>query len=119
MKTNLKLVALGALAVTVMAGCTGDSVQPTAAGSAYNEEDVVKLPPSGQPPTEEQPSGHVMHRAIGEFISTQGTFCMDDGSGQCMIYAQPVQNHIAFYDAQKNKTIMVDYAGTTNAFMRD
>lgn len=107
MKTTLKLLALSTLAVTAMAGCTGDSVQPTAAGSAYSEEDVVRHPTPG------------MVRPVGEFLASQGSYCMPDGQGGCITYAMPVQNHIAFYDEAKRKTIMVDYAGTTNMFMRE
>lgn len=107
MKTTLKLLALSTLALTAMAGCTGDSVQPTAAGSAYNEEDVVKNP------------GAVMVRPVGDFLASQGTHCMPDGQGGCITYVNPVMNHIAFYDEGMRKTIMVDYAGTTSMFMRD
>jgi hypothetical protein len=103
MKTTLRLLALGALALTAITGCTGDSVQPTAAGSAYTPDDVVNV---GQ-------------RPIADFIAGQGTWCMDNGSGECMLYAKPVANHIGFYDIDKRKLMMIDYATTTNSYLRD
>jgi len=105
MKTTFGLLAIGAIALATMAGCTGDSVQPTAAGSAYTPDDVV--------------GPQVLMRPINEFVSSQGTYCIDNGSGECQLYAKPVANHIAFFEPNKRKIMMVDYAGTTNAFLRD
>jgi len=103
MNTTFRLLAIGALAITTIAGCTGDSVQPTAAGSAYTPDDVVGP----------------RQRPIQEFVAAQGMWCADNGTGECMLYAKPVANHIAFFEPQKGKLMMVDYAGTTNAFLRD
>lgn len=107
MKTTLKLVTLGALAAMGIAGCTGDSVQPTAAGSA----NIVGT--NGDPYS--QPA---QMRPIEAFTSGQGTWCADYGSGECMLYAKPVQNHLALYEEKNNRTIMVDYAGLTNMYLR-
>ena len=103
MKTTRGLLAIGALALTAITGCTGDSVQPTAAGSAYTPDDVVD----------------VRQRPINDFVIAQGTYCADNGAGECTLYAKPVANHIAFYEPNKRKLMLVDYAATTNGYLRD
>lgn len=71
--------------------------------------------PSGAPsgPGSMQPTV----RAIEEFIRTQGTFCVNDGSGGCQLYAAPTSNYLAWYDQQAGATIAVDYAGILNTWL--
>jgi hypothetical protein len=64
-------------------------------------------------PGEEQ----MVHRPIEEFLASQGTYCVDDGSGGCMMYAPPVANYLAWFDPNHDRTIAIDYAGIVSRWM--
>jgi hypothetical protein len=51
------------------------------------------------------------HRPISEFVDAQGTFCVDDGAGGCVIFVPPVANFVGFTDTVHDLGISVDYAG--------
>jgi hypothetical protein len=52
-----------------------------------------------------------VHRPIEDFLDTQGTFCVDDGAGGCVIFVPPVQNFVGWTDTQNFLGASVDYAG--------
>jgi hypothetical protein len=51
------------------------------------------------------------HRPISDFLSTQGTFCVDDGHGGCTIFVPPTPNFVGFTDTVHDLGISFDYAG--------
>ena len=51
------------------------------------------------------------HRPIAEFVDAQGTFCVDDGAGGCVIFVPPVDNFVGFTDTVNFRGISIDYAG--------
>ena len=51
------------------------------------------------------------HRPISEFVNAQGTFCVDDGAGGCLIFVPPVENFVGFTDTVNFRGISIDYAG--------
>jgi hypothetical protein len=53
-------------------------------------------------------------RPIEDFISTQGTFCVSDGNGGCIIFVPPVANFVGFTDTVHDRGISFDYAGLAN-----
>lgn len=52
-----------------------------------------------------------VHRPIDDFIATQGTFCVDDGAGGCVLFVPPVQNFVGWTDTNNFLAASVDYAG--------
>ncbi|HEY7374079.1 MAG TPA: hypothetical protein VIF57_18100 [Polyangia bacterium] len=50
-------------------------------------------------------------RPISDFLSTQGTFCVDDGAGGCTIFVPPTPNFVGFTDTVHDLGISFDYAG--------
>src|SRR5262249_24275824 len=50
-------------------------------------------------------------RPISDFLETQGTFCVDDGAGGCVIFVPPVANFVGFTDTLNFRGASVDYAG--------
>lgn len=52
-----------------------------------------------------------VHRSIDEFIAAQGTFCVDDGAGGCVLFVPPVQNFVGWTDTNHFLGASVDYAG--------
>jgi hypothetical protein len=55
--------------------------------------------------------GAVSARPISDFVSTQGTFCLDDGFGGCLIFNPPVANFLGWTVAGETLLASVDYAG--------
>jgi hypothetical protein len=53
-------------------------------------------------------------RPISDFISTQGTFCVDDGNGGCLIFVPPTPNFVGFTDTVHDMGISFDYAGLSD-----
>jgi hypothetical protein len=51
------------------------------------------------------------HRPIEEFVAAQGTFCVSDGNGGCIIFVPPVANFVGFTDTVHDRAISFDYAG--------
>jgi hypothetical protein len=55
-------------------------------------------------------------RPISDFVNTQGTFCIPNGSGGCLVFVPPVANFIGWTDPLTNpqRAISVDYAGLSD-----
>ena len=56
-----------------------------------------------------------VQRPIGDFLSTQGTFCIDDGMGGCFLFVPPIPNFFGWSALAQNRCGSVDYAGLANA----
>jgi hypothetical protein len=56
-------------------------------------------------------SAQTVQRPIDEFVAAQGTFCVDDGAGGCVIFVPPVANFVGFTDTVNFLGASVDYAG--------
>lgn len=56
-------------------------------------------------------------RPIGDFVSTQGTFCIDDGASGCFLFAPPVANSLGQSDPQQNLCMLADNAGLADAWI--
>lgn len=56
-------------------------------------------------------SAQTVHRSIDEFVAAQGTFCIDDGAGGCVLFVPPVQNFVGWTDTKNFLGASVDYAG--------
>jgi hypothetical protein len=50
-------------------------------------------------------------RPIEDFVSAQGTYCLDDGMGGCFLFVPPVANFLGWYDPAAELAASVDYAG--------
>ena len=51
---------------------------------------------------------------IQEFVNAQGTYCVDDGGGGCLIFVPPVPNFIGWTVTGESIVASVDYAGLAN-----
>ena len=58
---------------------------------------------------------HTSIRPVSDFVSAQGTFCIDDGMGGCFHFNPPVPNFFGWSSPAQNLTISVDYAGLADA----
>jgi len=56
-------------------------------------------------------------RPISDFLSTQGTYCIPDGSGGCLLFVPPVANFIGWGDPRTGQAVSVDYAGLANEYI--
>jgi hypothetical protein len=56
-------------------------------------------------------------RPISDFLSTQGTYCIDDGAGGCFLFVPPVANYVGWGDAKRIVAASVDYAGLADAYI--
>jgi hypothetical protein len=50
-------------------------------------------------------------RPIEDFVDTQGTFCIDDGMGGCVLFVPPIGNFLGQSDPSNGLLSSVDYAG--------
>ena len=55
-------------------------------------------------------------RPIGDFISTQGTYCFPDGMGGCILFVPPIQNFLGWSDPD-GLLASVDYAGLADDWL--
>jgi hypothetical protein len=66
-------------------------------------------------------AGAVQTRPIADFLSTQGTFCVPDGFGGCLLFVPPAPNFIGWSTIFAGQTHVlfagVDYAGLANTFL--
>lgn len=64
------------------------------------------------------PTSPTATRPISDFLSTQGTYCIDDGMGGCLLFVPPVANFIG-WTAPASGTLfaLVDYAGLADAYI--
>lgn len=54
-------------------------------------------------------------RPISDFVSAQGTFCLPDGMGGCVVFVPPIPNFIGWGDPRTGNCVSVDYAGLADA----
>ena len=72
-----------------------------------------------QPQTTLQPaSDAVAIRPIRDFVVTQGTYCLGDGMGGCVLFHAPVQNFLCWCDAGTKVMASVDYAGVSDQWLQ-
>lgn len=60
-------------------------------------------------------------RPIEDFVSQQGTYCIDDGSEGCYLFVPPAPNYVAWSDsssAPPTRQVWVDYAGLANEYIK-
>jgi hypothetical protein len=65
-------------------------------------------------------AGPAAIRPIDDWLATQGTFCLDDGAGGCIIFVPPVDNYLAWTSAFANPPVLfasMDYAGLANRWL--
>ena len=63
--------------------------------------------------------GKTIQRPIEDFLSTQGTFCVDDGVGGCLLFVPPDPNFLGWTNDLDSAVIHfagVDYAGLADAY---
>lgn len=57
-------------------------------------------------------------RPIADFLSAQGTFCLPDGGGGCLLFVPPVPNFLGLSTpGPPVRCASVDYAGVANAWL--
>jgi hypothetical protein len=72
------------------------------------------------PATARAAAGTPRGRPIAEFVAAQGTFCIDDGMGGCLLFMPPVPNYaVGFTAPAQNRCTVVDYAGVVNAWVEE
>jgi len=130
MKTCSIILYSCALAALGIAGCDNDSLQPTASdaalkpasASAYSPGTAYPAGSSGGSTSSDSsampPSSTATQRPIGDFLSTQGTYCLQSSASDCMLYAPPIPNFLAWYVQDQNMTVAVDYAGLMDTWLR-
>jgi hypothetical protein len=68
-------------------------------------------------------AGPTRQRPLSDFLSTQGTFCSDDGQGGCTIFVPPAPNFLGWNTRPDESGHVlfsgVDYAGLANAFFQN
>ena len=114
---SIACVAIACIAI----GCSTEV--PTASESASNSGGVaafyapVPTPvPDGEPvPVADGEKS--WSRSIEEFLKEQGTYCIDDGSGGCRLFAPRIANYLAWFDPSQDRTIAVDYAGLVKTWL--
>jgi hypothetical protein len=75
---------------------------------------VVMVPQSGA----QASTASTTTRPIADFVKAQGTFCISDGVGGCVVFVPPVGNFPAFTDPFSNRAVSVDYAGLADRAIR-
>lgn len=56
-------------------------------------------------------------RPISDFLTRQGTYCLDDGSGGCLLFVPPAGNFLGWSDPKTAYFTAFDYAGIANAYV--
>lgn len=65
-----------------------------------------------------QPSGSSAEtRPIQEFVDAQGTWCLPDGVGGCLLFVPPLENFLGFSDPADGLSMSVDYAGIADRWI--
>ena len=60
-----------------------------------------------------------MMRPLSDWLDMQGTFCVDDGAGGCILFEPPAPNYLAWTDPARNRIGSYDYAGLANQYIVD
>lgn len=58
-------------------------------------------------------------RPLSDWLDAQGTYCVDDGLGGCILFEPPVANYLAWTDPARNRIGSFDYAGLANQYIID
>lgn len=58
-------------------------------------------------------------RPIEDFIVSQGTYCIPDGTGGCFLFVPPVENFAGWGDPNEGLLASVDYAGLADRWLYD
>jgi hypothetical protein len=61
--------------------------------------------------------GKTSQRSIQDFLGAQGTFCLPDGVGGCVVFLPPVDNFVGWGDPKNGNLASVDYAGLANRWI--
>jgi len=134
MKTRLMIPLLSATVAFAIASCSDDA-QPTNPDSAFNRPGspysttaTTAVPDDGTGTTTGgtttggtgTSTGTLTQRPLSDFLSQQGTYCMPGNTttSGCMLYAPPVGNFAVWYSPDHNMTLVVDYAGLMDAWLR-
>lgn len=64
-----------------------------------------------------QAGPNATQRPIADFVSAQGTHCLDDGGGGCILFIPPVPNYMGFSDPARGWCGTADYAGVANTWI--
>jgi len=124
MKASGMLSIVCAFALCAVAACS-DSSQPAGPGSTYNRAVMTAQPDDQVVPAQPDdrsapPAGgeqKVLQRPITDFLSTQGSYCIDDNNGGCRTIIPPVPNYFNWFDGRQNLALSVDYTGMTNSWL--
>jgi len=63
-------------------------------------------------------SAQTVERSLDEFLAAQGTYCLDDGMGGCILFVPPLQNFFGWSQPATNRCAAVDYAGIANNWLK-
>jgi hypothetical protein len=63
------------------------------------------------------PEATTVTRPISDWLDAQGTYCVDDGMGGCILFEPPVANYLAWTDPARNRIGSFDYAGLANEWI--
>jgi hypothetical protein len=63
-------------------------------------------------------AGQATIRPIEDFVAQQGTFCIPDGGGGCVLFVPPVENFFGLSDPASNIAASVDYAGLADDWIQ-
>lgn len=63
-------------------------------------------------------SAKPIHRSLQELVRAQGTLCVPDGAGGCLLFNPPVANYIFFGAAATERIAAVDYAGLEDRWLQ-
>jgi len=55
--------------------------------------------------------GPAVQRPLSDFLDVQGTYCLPDGQGGCLILNSPLPNYFLLTDEDRNRKAAIDYAG--------
>jgi hypothetical protein len=113
MKTR-SIIPLLCATMVLAVGCADDPLQPTDSTPAFKPFTASTVPSTTDPPS----STTMVQRPISDFISTQGTYCMPSSASDCWLYSPPVPNMVVWHLQQHNMTLVVDYAGLMDAWLR-
>lgn len=58
-------------------------------------------------------------RPISDFVAAQGTYCLDDGAGGCLLFVPPVDNYLGWGALASNHFALIDYAGVAAKWLKN
>ena len=99
-RNHMRLIAVaGLIGAAALLSCESHSPIKTEANlKSAGDVDVVQA----------------VQRPIEEFVAAQGTFCVDDGMGGCLLFVPPAENFIGWGDPARGICSAFDYAGLAN-----